>query len=66
MRQAAQAIDAVATAFKLTAAETALIGSARLGEGLLLGGGHHVAFRAIASPEEHRLALTGLSAGSRS
>jgi type IV secretory pathway VirB4 component len=66
MRQAAQAIDAVAAAFKLTAAETALVGSARLGEGLLLGGGHHVAFRAIASPEEHRLALTGLSAGSRS
>lgn len=66
MRQAAQAIDAVAAAFKLTAAETALIGAARLGEGLLLGGGHHVAFRAIASPEEHRLALTGLSAGSRS
>ncbi|MEU6246132.1 DUF87 domain-containing protein [Glycomyces sp. NPDC047010] len=66
MRQAAQAIDAVAQAFKLTAAETALIGSARLGEGLILGGGHHVAFRAIASPEEHRLALTGLSAGSRS
>ena len=65
MRQAAQAIDAVSQAFKLTAAETALIGSARLGEGLLLGGGHHVAFRAIASPEEHRLALTGLSAGSR-
>lgn len=66
MRQAAQAIDAVAQAFKLTAAETALIGSARLGEGLLLGGGAHVAFRAIASAEEHRLALTGLSAGSRS
>ncbi|MCC3762569.1 DUF87 domain-containing protein [Glycomyces sp. TRM65418] len=66
MRQAAQAIDSIAAAFKLTAAETALIGSARLGEGLLLGGGNHVAFRAIASPEEHQLALTGLSAGSRS
>lgn len=66
MRQAAQAIDAITDAFKLTAAETALLGSARLGEGLLLGGGAHVAFRAIASPDEHRLALTGLSAGSRS
>ncbi|MEU5874254.1 DUF87 domain-containing protein [Glycomyces sp. NPDC047369] len=66
MRQAAQAVDAIASAFKLTAAATALITSARLGEGLLLGGGAQLGFRAIASPAEHRLALTGLSAGSRS
>ncbi|MCD0444297.1 DUF87 domain-containing protein [Glycomyces sp. A-F 0318] len=65
MRQAAQAVDAIAEAFKLTAAAAAFIGSARLGEGLLLGGGAQLAFRALASPAEHRLALTGLSAGSR-
>jgi type IV secretory pathway VirB4 component len=66
MRQAPQAIDAVTEAFRLTAAEAALIASARRGEGLLLGGGHHLAFRALASAEEHRLCLTGLDAGGRS
>ncbi|WP_335989826.1 VirB4 family type IV secretion system protein [Glycomyces sp. MUSA5-2] len=66
LRQAPQAIDGIAAAFKLTTAAAALIGSARLGEGLLLGGGAQIAFRALASPVEHRLALTGLSAGSRS
>lgn len=60
MRQAAQAIDAVAEAFRLTAAESALIASARRGEGLLLGGSAHLAFRALASAEEHQLCLTGL------
>jgi len=62
MRQAPQAIDAVTGAFRLTAAEAALIASARRGEGLLLGGGHHLAFRALASDQEHRLCLTGLDA----
>ncbi|WP_133884320.1 VirB4 family type IV secretion system protein [Glycomyces sp. NRRL B-16210] len=61
MRQAPQAIDTVAEACKLTGAERALVGSARVGEALLLSGETHVAFRACASETEHRLCLTGRS-----
>jgi hypothetical protein len=61
MRQSPQAVDAVAAACKLTGAERSLVASARVGEALLLSGETHVAFRAVASPAEHRLCLTGRS-----
>ncbi|MBO0819167.1 MAG: conjugal transfer protein TraC, partial [Actinobacteria bacterium] len=55
LRQAPQAIEAVADAFGLTAGERGLLLSARRGDGLLLAGGaHRVGFHADASPAEHQ------------
>ena len=61
LRQAPQAVDDVANAFRLTGAERNLVATANRGDALLLSGDTHVAFRAIASQAEHRLCLTGLS-----
>jgi type IV secretory pathway VirB4 component len=61
LRQAPQSVDAVAEAFGLTDAERGVIASARRGEALLLGGDAHVAFTAVAAPDEHELCLTGLA-----
>ncbi|WP_238011527.1 DUF87 domain-containing protein [Dactylosporangium sp. AC04546] len=64
MRQAPQTIAAVTEAFGLTDGETRLLLTAARGEGLLIAGRARVPFRSIASPDEHRLATTGLeSAG---
>jgi type IV secretory pathway VirB4 component len=58
MRQAPQAIDAIAEAFDLTDAERHLLLSARRGEALLVAGSQRVRFEVVASAEEHSLAAT--------
>jgi type IV secretory pathway VirB4 component len=58
MRQAPQAIDAVAEAFRLSQGERRLLLGAERGHAVLLGGGERVAFRSVASPAEDRLATT--------
>ena len=55
MRQAPQAIDAVADAFDLTTGEARLLLAAPQGEALLIAGTARVAYRAVASPTEHHL-----------
>jgi type IV secretory pathway VirB4 component len=62
MRQAPQSIDAVTEAFRLTAGEARLLLSAGKGEGLLVAGRSRVPFRAVASPSEHDLCITGIGA----
>ena len=62
MRQAPQAIDAIAAAFDLTDAERYLLLSARRGEALLVAGSNRVRFEVVASAEEHSLALTTIQA----
>ena len=61
LRQAPNAVEAVAKAFRLTGAERELVATARRGEALLVAGEAHVLFKAVAPPEEHRLCRTGLS-----
>ena len=59
LRQAPQAIDALAESFGLSAGEQRFLLSAGRGEGLLLGGAEvRVAFRTVASPAEDALATT--------
>ncbi|BCJ65681.1 VirB4 family type IV secretion system protein [Polymorphospora rubra] len=58
LRQAPQAIDAVAAAFGLTGGERRLLLSARRGHGLLISGTNRTAFEAISSQAEHLLATT--------
>jgi len=58
LRQAPQAIDAVAGAFGLSEGEKAFLLSARRGQGLLAGGTDRVGFDVLASPEEDRLVTT--------
>jgi hypothetical protein len=53
MRQAPQAIDAVADVFHLTAGEARLLLAAPRGEALLVAGAARVSYQAIASPTEH-------------
>lgn len=62
MRQSSQAIDAVKDAFALTDGEARLLLAAPRGEGLLVAGRSRVPFRSLASPSEHRLAVTGVGA----
>jgi len=54
LRQAPQAIDALAAAFRLSDGERAYLLGAKRGEGLLSCGPDRVAFAALASPTEHR------------
>jgi type IV secretory pathway VirB4 component len=56
MRQAPQAIDAIADTFALTAGEARRLLSAGRGEALLLSGQHRVSFQTVASRAEYRLA----------
>jgi type IV secretory pathway VirB4 component len=58
LRQAPQAMDAIGAAFRLSEGERSLLLAAERGEALLAAGMDRVAFRAIASPEEHRLITT--------
>lgn len=60
LRQAPQAIDAVADVFGLTTGEARMLLSAGRGEGLLLSGTHRVGFQAVASRQEHRLCIGDL------
>ena len=65
MRQAPQAIDAIAAAFDLTDAERHLLLSARRGEALLVAGSHRVRFEVVASAEEHPMLLSTAQATAR-
>jgi type IV secretory pathway VirB4 component len=58
LKQAPQAIDAVADAFGLTGGERRMLLSARVGHGLLISGTNRTAFESISSPAEHRIATT--------
>lgn len=58
LKQAPQAIDAVADAFGLTAGERRMLLAAPVGHGLLICGPHRTAFESIASKTEHRYATT--------
>ena len=60
LRQAPQAIDALAEAFGLSQGERAYLLGAAQGDGLLASGSDRVAFHVLASPAEHRLVTTGL------
>lgn len=59
LRQAPQAIDAVADAFGLTDGERAFLLSCQRGDALLAAGSARVAFHSHASAEEHELIVTG-------
>ncbi len=58
LRQAPQAIDALAGAFHLSAGEQSFLTSAPRGHGLLAAGADRVAFAVVASPAEHALVTT--------
>jgi type IV secretory pathway VirB4 component len=58
LRQAPQAIDALAEAFGLSEGERAWLLGAAKGDGLLASGPDRVAFHVLASPAEHRLVTT--------
>ena len=58
LRQAPQAIDALAESFGLSAGERAYLLGAAQGDGLLASGRDRVAFHVLASPAEHRLVTT--------
>jgi type IV secretory pathway VirB4 component len=58
MRQAPQAVDAVAEAFRLSQGERQFLLGAERGQAVLLGGGERVAFRSCASSAEDRLCTT--------
>ncbi|MDI6101197.1 DUF87 domain-containing protein [Actinoplanes sp. NEAU-A12] len=60
LRQAPQAIEAVASAFGLTDGEQALLLSCSRGDALLASGSSRVAFHSLASDVEHDLVVTGL------
>jgi type IV secretory pathway VirB4 component len=63
LRQAPQAIDAVADTFGLTDGERAFLLSCQRGDALLAAGSARVAFHAQASDIEHELIVTGPAIG---
>jgi hypothetical protein len=65
LRQAPQAIDAVAEAFGLTDGERAYLLSCQRGDALLTAGSARVAFHAQASAFDHELITTGPEFGTR-
>jgi hypothetical protein len=60
LKQAPQAIDAIGTAFGLTAGERRILLTCRTGQGLLVAGPQRTTFEAVASPREHQLCTDGL------
>jgi type IV secretory system conjugative DNA transfer VirD4/TraG family protein len=59
LRQATQAIDAVSSAFRLSAGERGFLLSATRGQGLIiLGASTRAAFQGSASPAENKIATT--------
>jgi type IV secretory pathway VirB4 component len=58
LRQAPQTLASMKSLFGLSDGEAQFLSSADVGEALLLGGDRHIAFRAVASPEEHQLITT--------
>ncbi|MEV6299886.1 DUF87 domain-containing protein [Actinoplanes sp. NPDC051861] len=65
LRQAPQAINAVAEAFGLTEGEQAFLLSCSRGDALLASGSSRVAFHSLASDVEHDLVVTGPPAARR-
>jgi type IV secretory pathway VirB4 component len=65
LRQAPQAIDAVAEAFGLTDGERRFLLSCQIGDALLSAGSARVAFHAQASAFDHELITTGPVAAGR-
>ncbi|GIF16880.1 VirB4 family type IV secretion system protein [Actinoplanes teichomyceticus] len=65
LRQAPQAINAVAEAFGLTDGEQAFLLSCARGDALLASGSSRVAFHSLASDVEHELVVTGPPAARR-
>jgi type IV secretory pathway VirB4 component len=65
LRQAPQAINAVAEAFGLTDGEQAFLLSCSRGDALLASGSSRVAFHSLASDVEHDLIVTGPPATAR-
>ena len=65
LRQAPQAIEAVASAFGLTDGEQAFLLSCSRGDALLASGSSRVAFHSLASDVEHELVVTGPPAARR-
>jgi hypothetical protein len=63
LRQAPQAVDAVAGTYHLTAGERQLLLTAGRGTGLLVAGTHRTGLQVVASPSEHALLTTGLAMG---
>jgi type IV secretory pathway VirB4 component len=59
LRQAPQAIDQVCESFGLSGGERAFLLGAERGQALLLSGTSRCAFESIASPTEHKLAVSG-------
>lgn len=55
MKQSAAAVDMLQQVFYLSDGEKQLLLSAEVGEGLFFAGQNHVAIKAIASPEEHKI-----------
>lgn len=58
LRQAPQAVEAIADSFDLSGGERDFLLSAERGEGLLLAGANRVSFAALASDAEHALITT--------
>ena len=58
LRQAPQALDAVADAFHLSAGERDFLATAPVGSGLLAAGEQRIAFTAVASDIEYQVATT--------
>jgi len=58
MKQHPAAIDRVGKTFYLSEGEKNLLLSTNIGEGLFFAGENHVAIKVIASPEEHKLAVS--------
>ncbi|MBB4934422.1 type IV secretory pathway VirB4 component [Lipingzhangella halophila] len=58
LKQGPQNLDAAAEAFGLSEGERQVVATAQRGEALLVSGHQRVGFRALASPEEHRLITT--------
>jgi hypothetical protein len=58
LRQAPQNLDAVCESFHLSHGERQIVATAERGSALLTSGHHRAVFRALASPEEHRLITT--------
>jgi len=57
-KQAPQALDQVAAAFRLSEGERRLLLTAAVGEGLCIAGQVHIPLQVVASPAEHRLITT--------
>lgn len=58
MGQSTQTIDAISNSFRLSSGERSFLLAAEQGEAILLAGSQRVAFKTVASDDEHRLATS--------